>query len=140
MPIDGGNPIRIWERYGRGQISPDGKWVLILELMSTNAKPSIIAATGGQPVKTFDRDPELGVLLGWAADSRTLLYAKASSGVSNIWQRSLDGGEAKQLTNFNSDQFPQIGDVVMSRDGKKLAVARYSSTSDVVMIKDLNAR
>ena len=108
--------------------------------MSTNVKPSIIPATGGQPVKTFDRDPELGSLLGWAADSRTLLYMKISSGVSNIWQRSTDGGEAKQLTNFNSDQFPQLGGVAMSGDGKKLAVARGSSTSDVVLIKDLNAK
>jgi Tol biopolymer transport system component/tRNA A-37 threonylcarbamoyl transferase component Bud32 len=140
MPIDGGNPIRIWDQYGGGQISPDGKWVLIRELMSVNAKPSIIPATGGQPIKTFDRDPELGLPLGWTADSRTLLYVQTRSGVSNIWQRSLDGGEAKPLTNFNSDQFQQMGSVAMSRDGKKLAVVRGYTTSDVVLIKDLNAR
>ena len=140
IPIDGGNPIRIWERYGIGQISPDGKWVLIQELMSGVQKPVIIPATGGQPVKTFDLDPELGLPLGWAADSRALLYAKTSSGVWNIWQRSLDGGEAKQLTKFKSDQFPQLGGVAMSRDGKKLAVVRSYTTSDVVLIKDLNAR
>jgi TolB protein len=140
MPIDGGNPIRIWEQYGRGQISPDGKWVLIQEMSGRNAKPSIIPATGGQPVKTLDRDPELGLPLGWAADSRTLLYTKASGGVPNIWQKSLDGGEAKQLTSFSSDQFPRLAEAVMSRDGKKVAVARGSSTGDIVMIKDLDAK
>jgi eukaryotic-like serine/threonine-protein kinase len=142
MPIDGGNPIRIWEGYGRQKISPDGKWVLIQEPTSgMNAKPRIIIpATGGQPVKTFDRDPELGLPLGWTADSRALLYIKTSGGVSNIWQRSLDGGEAKQLTSFNSDQFPELGEVAMSRDGKKLAVVRGYTTTDVVLIKDLNAR
>jgi eukaryotic-like serine/threonine-protein kinase len=138
MPIDGGNPIRIWEKYGRGQISPDGKWILIQDFSSgMNAKYLIIPATGGQPVKTFDRDPELGLPVGWAADSRALLYVKTGSDVSNIWQKSLDNGEAKQLTRFDSQQ---IGWLAMSRDGKKLAVVRGSSTSDVVLIKDLNAR
>ena len=58
-------------------------------------KLSLIPATGGQPVKTFDRDPELGQPLGWTADSRALLYMKTIGGVSNIWRRSLDGGAAK---------------------------------------------
>jgi Tol biopolymer transport system component len=139
MPIDGGNPIRIWEKYGQGQISPDGKWVLIDEL-DVNGKVLIIPATGGQPVKIFNRDPEFGMPQRWAADSRTLLYRKTSGGVSNIWQRSLDGREAKQLTSFNSDQFPELRNVAMSRDGKKLAVVRGYTTTDVVLIKDLNAR
>jgi Tol biopolymer transport system component len=140
ISIDGGKPTRIWERLGRGDISPDGKWVLIQESLSANAKTFIIPGTGGQPVKTFDRDPEFGLPLRWASDSRALLYVKTSGGVSNIWQRSLDGGAAKPLTNFNSDQFQQLGRVAMSRDGKKLAVARSYTTSDVVLIKDLNAR
>jgi hypothetical protein len=41
------------------------------------------------------------------------------------------------LTRFDSQQI--IG-VAMSRDGKKLAVVRRSTTSDVVLVKDLNAR
>ena len=136
MPIMGGNPIRIWEKPGRGEISPDGKWILISEL---SQKSVIIPATGGQPVKTFGRDPESGLPLGWTADSRALLYVKTSNGVSNIWQRSLDGGEAKQLTNFKTDESIR-GGVAMSRDGKKLAVARGSANRDVVLIKDLNAK
>jgi Tol biopolymer transport system component len=137
MPIEGGNPIRIWEKPGRGEISPDDKWILISEL---SQKSVIIPATGGQPVKTFGRDAESGMPLGWTADSRALLYVKTSGGVSNVWQRSLDGAESRQLTNFNSDQFPQLGRVTMSRDGKKLTVARGSANRDVVLIKDLNAK
>jgi hypothetical protein len=62
------------------------------------------------------------------------LFWKTSGGVSNVWRQPLDGGEAKQVTSFRSDR---ISDVAESRDGKKLAVARYSTTSDVVMIRDL---
>ena len=62
------------------------------------------------------------------------MFQKTSGGVSNVWRQPLDGGEAKQVTNFESDL---INDVAESRDGKELAVARYSTTSDVVMIRDL---
>ncbi|MBN2318762.1 MAG: serine/threonine-protein kinase [Acidobacteria bacterium] len=136
MPIDGGNPIRIWEHHGQGLISPDGKWVLVPDRPGMNAK-SIIPAAGGQPVKTFEWDPELGLPWGWTSNSRALLYVKTSGGVSNVWHRSLDGGDAKQLTRFDSEL---IDSVRMSRDGKNLAVVRSSTTSDVVLIKDLNVK
>ena len=140
MQIDGGNPMRISEQVGRPLISPDGKWVLISNLINAG-KPKIIPASGGQPLKVFDLDPDLGFPVAWAADSSALLYVKTSRGVSNVWQKSLDGGAAQQLTKFESDGiFTEITPVVMSHDGKKLAVVRGSTTSDVVLIKDLNAK
>ena len=139
MSTDGGNPTKIWGKYGSGKISPDGKWVLIQELLSGSTKFSIISATGGPSVKTFNRDPGMGTVK-WTADGRGLLYTKTNGGVSNIWQKSLEGGESEQLTDFKNDQFPQIERFAMTRDGKKLAVVRSASTSDVVMIKDLNAK
>jgi serine/threonine protein kinase len=131
MPIDGGSAVLISNEYGWSSISPDGKLVLVNERFAVTRKVSIIPAKGGQPVKTFD--------LGqgrwqWSADSKSLLFWKTSGGVSNVWRQPLDGGEAKQVTSFRSDR---ISDVAESRDGKKLAVARYSTTSDVVMIRDL---
>jgi Tol biopolymer transport system component len=141
MPLDGGKPVRIWEHYGLPKISPDGKWVLIRDDQTMPPKSIIIAASGGQPIKTLEPDPELGLPLIWTADSRGLLYVKTIRGVSNVWKRSLDGHETKQLTNFDSDQIDTIfGGVALSKDGKTLAVARGSTTTDIVLIKDLNAR
>ncbi len=59
---------------------------------------------------------------------------KTSGGVSNIWRRPLDGGEPKQVTSFTSDRITAFA---VSRDGKRLALARGTTTSDVVLIKDL---
>ena len=131
MPIDGGSAVLIFNEYGWSSISPDGKLVLVNERFAATRKVSIIPAKGGQPIKTFD--------LGqgrwqWSADSKSLLFWKTSGGVSNVWRQPLDGSAAKQVTRFQSDR---ISDVAESRDGKKLAVARYSTTSDVVMIRDL---
>jgi hypothetical protein len=123
------------------QISPDGKWVLIHDYQTIPPKSVIIPASGGQALKTFDPDPELGLPWIWNADGGGLLYVRTSGGVSNVWQRSLDGRETKQLTNFDSDLIEtNFGGVALSRDGKNLAVERGSTRSDIVLIKDLNAK
>jgi serine/threonine protein kinase/Tol biopolymer transport system component len=129
MPIDGGPPVRIWNEYGWSEISPDGRLVLVEEFSAVPPTARIIPAAGGQPIATF------GLEVGrWSADSKSLLLRKTVGGVSNVWRQPLDGGEAKQVTSFQSDR---LSDVAESRDGKKLAVSRYSTTSDVVMIRDL---
>ena len=136
MPIEGDKPVQIWEQYGTSSISPDGKQVLI-QRRSNLELCHIIPAGGGMPVKKITRDPELGLPERWTADGRALLYLKTKHGVTNVWEKPLDLGEGRQLTKFESDQ---IGHVAMSRDGKQLAVARGSTTHDVILIKDLNIR
>jgi Tol biopolymer transport system component len=133
MPIEGGTPVRIWEQAGGAYISRDGKSVLVREI---GTMVRIIPAGGGQPIMSFDRGSELGgsKMVLWSADGTGLLYVKTVGGVSNIWQRPINGGEPKQVTRFTS---LRITAFAPSRDGKRLALARGSSTSDVVLIKDL---
>ena len=88
-------------------------------------------ATGGQSSRTFP--PAAGVWR-WSTDSRSLLFVKTAGGVANIWRQPLDGGEERQVTDFQSDL---ISSFATSRDGKKMAVTRYSTTRDVVMIRNL---
>jgi hypothetical protein len=94
MPIEGGAPVRIWDRQGWSQISSGGKSVLVGA--GAESKVSIIPAGGGQPIRSFDRVFELGGSLGaygqvhWSADGAALLYVKTSGGVSNIWRRPMD--------------------------------------------------
>ena len=45
-----------------------------------------------------------------------------------------NGGEPRQLTAFTSQQ---ITSFTPSRDGKRLALARGTTSSDVVLIRDL---
>jgi hypothetical protein len=62
MPIEGGDPVRIWEKaFSPPPISPDGKWVGIVD----QQKVMLIPAEGGEPVKTFDLNPEWGLWAGW---------------------------------------------------------------------------
>jgi Tol biopolymer transport system component len=134
MPIDGGAPVRIWHRPGWSGISPDGKSVLVGD--AADAKVTIVPADGGEPIRSFDTVSELGGsgAVHWSADGAALLYVKTIGGVSNIWRRPLDGGEPKQVTAFTSQR---ITSFAVSRDGKRLALARGTTSSDVVLIRDL---
>ncbi len=100
MSIDGSNPVRLWDRHGISRISPDGKWV---EIIDDSQKVVLIPAAGGKAVKTAKVDPKWGAPLQWTPDGSAFLYSRSVNGVSNVWQRNMDGGEAKQLTRFDSE-------------------------------------
>jgi Tol biopolymer transport system component len=136
-PIDGGAPNRISERPGWSAISPDGKFVLVNEVVGAEAKVIIIPAAGGPPIKSFDPASELGDPPGavqWSQGGDALLYVKTVAGVSNIWRRPLAGGQPKPVTSFTRDR---ITSFAVSPDGKRLALGRGKTSSDVVMIRDL---
>ncbi len=68
----------------------------------------------------------------WTPDGRDLAYATGG----NIWLQSFDGRPPRQLTHFNDDaRF--IVSFDWSRDGKRLAIARATTTSDIVLFKGL---
>jgi hypothetical protein len=67
-------------------------------------------------------------------DGAALLHIKTVGGVSNVWMLPLDGGEPRQVTAFTSQRITRFA---VSRDGKRLALARGTTSSDVVLIRDL---
>ena len=60
-----------------------------------------------------------------------ILYADDRGGAANVWSQPFAGGEPKQLTEFTSDNIYSFD---RSRDGRQLAVARGSVSSDVVVM------
>ena len=102
----------------------------------------MIASDGGSPIAVFDFPEFFGTIgpgfyqqkIRWTVDGRALTYIDTQGGVSNIWIQPLDGGPRQQLTNFSSDLIFYYD---WSPDGKKLALARGSKTSDVVLIRDM---
>jgi Tol biopolymer transport system component len=69
----------------------------------------------------------------WSPEGDAFDYVLARNGVSNIWRQKLTGGRPKQITNFQSGL---IFDFHWSRDGKQLALARGSETSNVILISN----
>ena len=62
-----------------------------------------------------------------------MVYINTLGGVSNLWSQPLAGGTPRQITNFKSDR---ILTFAYSPDGRQLAFARGSHTSDAVLISE----
>jgi len=141
VSIDGGTPVRITEHTsGTSAVSPDGRWIAFSypESLDPFAPPNRIAVIpfeGGPIEKTFEV-PAIGTVLSitqWSHDGKSLLYSVTSSNVTNIWSQPIDGGPAKQVTDFK--------DLLMtgfawSFDGKQLACTRGSLVRDAILVTD----
>jgi hypothetical protein len=62
------------------------------------------------------------------------VYIDTIGGVSNLWRKPLDGGRAKQITDFKTDR---IYTFAFAHDGKTIALGRGNDTPDAVLIKDV---
>jgi Tol biopolymer transport system component len=123
------------------RISPDGRMVAFQyhgEGMK-KTRLAVILSSGGRPLVTFDFPWDTFTRgcgqVQWAPDGRALTFYDTKDGVSNIWWQPLDGAAPRQLTHFTSDR---IFSFAWSKDGKRLAVARGTTTSDVVLIRNLH--
>ncbi|HTS58407.1 MAG TPA: hypothetical protein VMH03_12725 [Terriglobales bacterium] len=140
IPIDGGasEPISKFLDWGGGfDLLPDGKLLAYAGLL----KPAPDYKVGrvvenlesGQPVELFDSDITSGPnVICFTRDAKALFLVKHQSGGDSLWLQSLDKSAAKQLATFKSDQ---IWDIHLSPDGKKLAMVRHSTDSDVVLLQ-----
>ena len=84
-------------------------------------------------MKTFDLPPSaFGTpFLDWTADGKAVLYVDNRGGISNIWSQPIDGGPARQVTFFNTDQIFAFD---LAPDGKTMVFARGNVSDDVVLI------
>ena len=136
VSIDGGEPLQVTDlAFGAAGFLPDGT-KLYGEYFDDQINPprwrgSIVTFDTGQLVKVFNL-PD-GATRGLLPDEKTMIYNAKKSDADNLWSQPIDGGEPKQLTKFLSET---IFNFARSRDGKQFAIARGTSSSDIILIKD----
>jgi eukaryotic-like serine/threonine-protein kinase len=138
ISIDGGQPQLVplpGHTMGGAAIAPDGK-LIAYEWQDPDhlgQRPRFITTSvdGGPVIGSFERMIGGGVP-NWSYDGKSLIYPVTRAGVSDIWAQPIDGGPAKQLTHFTSDQ---IANAAWSGDGKTLAVTRGTRTADIILLK-----
>jgi Tol biopolymer transport system component/class 3 adenylate cyclase len=136
-PLNGGPAIFVSKGYwfepsevsARVALSPDGRMIFSNSLSENyTLDVSIFDFERGTLIQSF---PKPGQGVAWSPEGHALTYVRTQNGISNIWSQSLTGERPKQLTHFSSDR---IFSYAWSQDGKRLAVARGTETSDVVFV------
>jgi Tol biopolymer transport system component len=133
---------------GRPSLSPDGKLLAIVLVMTLNPevmkpedKIELVNLDSAAPPRLLKVEPGIDMAGGGLAgggfqftpDGKALAYAVRENGVDNVWLQPLDGSTGRKITNFNSEL---IVDLHWSPDGKYLGILRTHSDSDVVLLQE----
>ncbi len=140
LPVDGGTPESVTDGVAiRAEISPDGKLIAFWyndQQQNSAWKLKVVQFEGGATFNVFDVPGTVQVNwdspLHWSPDGRYLTYVDHRGGFDNIWGQPIEGGEPKQLTNFEDS-------LILSFDWMKdgsLVASRGVIMSDVVLIND----
>jgi len=98
-------------------------------------KPSIrILSPAAGPNFVFHlSNPPSNSAFHFTPDGKSFALVSENKGVDNIWLQPLDGSNGHQITNFKSELIPEFR---FSHDGKRLAVLRHHTESDVILLRD----
>ena len=121
---------------GQLAIFPDGKTLVVPVQKPTEAVNIALFELGSSsPPRILDA----GIYSPGACDlqsthdGNSVAYIRQQNGVGNLWVNPLDGSAAYPITDFKSEG---IGSFSFSPDGKKLAIVRGHTESDVVLLQE----
>jgi len=142
VSIEGGDARELTSKVStNGIVSPDGKFVAYLYPESHDPfapanRIAVIPFEGGDPIKTFPFPvaTRIQTITQWAPDGKSILYNSTVNNVTNIWAQPLDGGPAKQTTDFKDSL---MSGFAWSRDGKNLASTRGIQLRDAILISEV---
>jgi eukaryotic-like serine/threonine-protein kinase len=130
-------------------LSPDGKTLaMFTEVLNPESKTyssRIVLDNLDSGVRNLDLDPALkadfrnqgppdSAGFRFSPDGKSIAFVIDEAGVDNIWMQPVDGSKGRKLTNFSDSE--RIQDFRWSPDGKALALLRFSSVSDVILLRD----
>jgi serine/threonine protein kinase/Tol biopolymer transport system component len=137
VPIDGGEPKQIVNAFGGANsvdISPDGRRILFF---TSGLKNQFSVAVCDLPDCANRVNVPLPqkfryVTTRFTPDGQGFAFVDSSG--MNVWVQPFSGGAPRPVTQFTDRT---IAALAYSRDGKRLAIARATITSDVVLLKGL---
>jgi eukaryotic-like serine/threonine-protein kinase len=108
-------------------LSPDGKWVLVVEMSSRGdiLPCRVVPFQGGGDARVVG-PPNSPCLAGaWSSDSKWVYVSAANGNESHIWRQNLANGEPEQITFGPTSQ----DGIAMASDGKSFITAVGSRDS-----------
>jgi serine/threonine protein kinase len=137
VPLDGGSPQKITDmhffNFGNA-LSPDGKLIVLQTQVDLKPKITLIDSDTGRIVQVIDyKLPSVAGSVSFTPDGKALAFPIREGAASNIWIQPLNGDFPRRVTSFKSEY---IYEFHWSHDGKKLAIIRGHTDSDIVLLTD----
>ncbi len=136
-PLQGGTPQKISDLHTLDfDVSVDGTALLFVTVNHAKGhKEQVVevAPDTGQVRREIAMQKPWTGPIHYSVDGKALEYVVRDNGVDNIWRQPLDGSAGKWETAFKSEH---ISHFEWSPDGKRLAMSRGHTDTDVVLIRD----
>ena len=132
VSVDGGEAVQVSDRSVVVQaLSPDGRFVAgtAWNVAENRYQIGIVQLGTPDPPVFLPVFPQQG--MAWTPRGDGLAYADVKGGAMNIFSRPVRNGRARQLTTFTEGQ---VFDFAWSHDGRQLALARGTISTDVVLL------
>ena len=130
VPIEGGTPTKVTDG-GSVTVSPDGGSIAFTAQAKDGRSSLVVCSLPGCSSPRAIGAARFEAALAWTPDGHGVAYANDG----NVWVQPLSGGDPRQLTRFTDNRF--IGSFAWSRDGKRLAITRSTTSHDIVLFKGL---
>jgi len=128
VPLEGGEAVMARElQSATVAVSPDGRMVAGGFVEARRQSIAVFPVDSQDPPVVFPIFPQP---LAWSPDGRALTYIAVQDGVGNIWRQPLPSGTPVAITHFTSNT---LYNFAWSWDGKRLALSRGNTTTDVVL-------
>lgn len=142
VPFEGGNAEKFGDlavysppdNDGSLDVSPDGRMLVIFAVVKEKLAAALVDASTGSTLRVLNLDPRLApYAMRFTPDGKEIVYPIRANGVDNLWEQPIEGGPRHPITNFASEQ---IRDFHWSPDGKRLAIVRGHTDSNIVLFRD----
>jgi serine/threonine protein kinase/Tol biopolymer transport system component len=133
LPIDGGEAMRFTRDGFAPSISPDGSQAAFYSMPTEKdmaTRIQLVPVIGESRTLVADSPPDWP-FLKWSPDGRAVQYIRTDSATANIWEQPLPKGAAHPISSFSSQR---IFSFAWSPDGRRLAMSRGQTRTDVVLI------
>jgi hypothetical protein len=113
-------------------LSPDGRLVAYRTDPSGRSPEVIVATADGKSI-AGPFPIEDSTQIGWTRESDGVVWPRFENGAGNLWVHPVAGGDPRRMTSFTSGR---LFSFAWSADYRRLAAARGSIQTDVVLIQD----
>jgi Tol biopolymer transport system component len=134
VPLKGGEPVFLASGVvSDPAVSPDSQSIAVSLREGSRWVPGLISINGGGVRRTMPLPPGTSLWhVRFSREGTALDLALTDHRAGNIWRLPLDGGPARQLTHFATDELHSFD---WSWDGRFLACVRGGWRGDIVLLR-----